>query len=94
MGKAAIGILLLLLQVLTPIFAAENPVTSNQDWELIRDREDIQVYSRKVPGSPLPGWVINMLLVDMSFETMKSFREAAALPKYEQASVSFVEEPI
>ncbi|MFT5320889.1 MAG: hypothetical protein ACI934_001036 [Pseudohongiellaceae bacterium] len=46
------------------------------------------------PGSPLPGGLINMLLVDSPFETMKSFRKAAALPKYEQASISFVQEPL
>lgn len=70
MGKAAIGILLLLLQVLAPIFAAENPVTSNQGWELRRDREDIQVYTRKIPGFPFDAVRIVTLVNDLRLSSM------------------------
>ena len=44
------------------------------------------------PGSSLPGWVINMLLVDAPFETMKSFVAAVAAPKYRDAELSFIED--
>jgi hypothetical protein len=45
------------------------------------------------PGSAFPGWVINMLLVDTPFETMKSFREEVTSPKYADAEFGFVTEP-
>lgn len=45
------------------------------------------------PGSSLPGWVTNMLLVDTPFQTMKSFVAEVSKPKYQNAAVSFVEEP-
>jgi len=45
------------------------------------------------PGSALPGWVTNMLLVDTPFETMKAFREAVRDEKYAGAEIGFVKEP-
>jgi len=45
------------------------------------------------PGSSLPGWITNMLLVDTPYETIKSFVEEAAKPKYQNAEVSFIVEP-
>lgn len=45
------------------------------------------------PGSSLPGWMTNMLLVDTPYETIKSFVEEAAKPKYQNADVSFIVEP-
>ena len=45
------------------------------------------------PGSSLPGWVTNMLLVDTPFETMKSFVAEAVKPKYADAQLSFIQEP-
>ena len=42
------------------------------------------------PGSALPGWVTNMLLVDTPFETMKSFVSEVQTEKYRDAVVSFV----
>lgn len=45
------------------------------------------------PGSNLPGWVTNMLLVDTPFETMKSFVAAVIEPKYQNTSVGFIKEP-
>jgi hypothetical protein len=44
------------------------------------------------PGSSLPGWVTNMLLIDAPFETMKSFVSEAANPKYVDAQLSFIQE--
>jgi len=45
------------------------------------------------PGSSLPGWITNMLLVDTPYETIKSFVAEAAKPKYQNAEVSFIVEP-
>jgi len=45
------------------------------------------------PGSALPGWVTNMLLVDTPFQTMKSFVEEVRNPKYQNAKFEFVKEP-
>lgn len=44
------------------------------------------------PGSALPGWVINMLLIDTPFETMKSYVNEVQKPKYREAEVSFIQE--
>ena len=46
------------------------------------------------PGSTLPGWITNMLLVDTPFETMRAFLEEVRRPQYAQATVSFVSEPL
>lgn len=45
------------------------------------------------PGSSLPGWVTNMLLVDTPFKTMLSFIKEARNPKYRDAQISFITEP-
>ena len=45
------------------------------------------------PGSALPGWLTNMLLVDAPFETMASFVGAVRDPKYAEIRLSFVQEP-
>lgn len=45
------------------------------------------------PGSALPGWVTNMLLVDTPFITMQSFRDEIKNPKYAESTISFVTEP-
>ncbi|EGG98959.1 hypothetical protein imdm_1685 [gamma proteobacterium IMCC2047] len=42
------------------------------------------------PGSSLPGWVTNMLLIETPYETIKSFVAEARKPKYQRAEVSFV----
>lgn len=44
------------------------------------------------PGSALPGWITNMLLVDTPYETLKAMRSEAAKPKYASAEISFVQE--
>lgn len=44
------------------------------------------------PGSALPGWITNILLVDAPFETMKSFVSEVRKPKYAQAELSFIRE--
>ena len=46
------------------------------------------------PGSALPGWVTNMLLIDAPFETMKSFVNEVRNPKYVDAQLSFIQEPV
>ena len=45
------------------------------------------------PGSSIPGWVTNMLLVDTPFETMKSYLSEVVKPKYQTTSLAFVVEP-
>lgn len=45
------------------------------------------------PGSSLPGWITNMLLVDTPFQTMKAFKAEALEPKYADVSVPFITEP-
>ena len=46
------------------------------------------------PGSNLPGWITNMLLIDTPFETMKAYLEEVRAPRYAQADISFVTEPL
>ena len=45
------------------------------------------------PGSRLPGWITNRLLVDTPYETMKSFVAEVRKTKYQDAEVNFVTEP-
>ena len=45
------------------------------------------------PGSALPGWVTNMLLVDTPFETMRAFVAEVQKPAYQSATVDFITEP-
>ncbi len=45
------------------------------------------------PGSSLPGWITNLLLVDTPYQTMKSFAAEVAKPKYRNATIAFIEEP-
>lgn len=44
------------------------------------------------PGSSIPGWVTNMLLVDTPFETMKSYIAEVVKPKYQLAQISFIQD--
>ena len=45
------------------------------------------------PGSSLPAWLTNWLLVRIPFETMKSFVVEVAKPDYRDAVISFIREP-
>jgi len=45
------------------------------------------------PGSSLPGWVSNMLLVDTPHKTVSSFVTEASKAKYRDAIIGFVKEP-
>lgn len=45
------------------------------------------------PGSALPGWVTNMLLVDTPYETLRAFVVAVQQDKYQQAIVPGIVEP-
>ncbi|HAT28964.1 MAG TPA: hypothetical protein DCS89_18255 [Gammaproteobacteria bacterium] len=45
------------------------------------------------PGSNLPGWISNLLLLSTPYETMRSFVLEVAKPEYRDAVVSFVREP-
>lgn len=44
------------------------------------------------PGSSLPAWISNMLLVDTPFETVRSLRAEIRNKDYSDAEVSFVQE--
>lgn len=46
------------------------------------------------PGSSLPGWITNMLLVDTPHNTMKSFAAEVVKPKYRDAEIGFISEPV
>ena len=46
------------------------------------------------PGSTLPAWIINALMVDAPYKTMRSFIAEARKPKYRDAKVSFIQEPL
>jgi len=45
------------------------------------------------PGSALPGWMTNILLVDTPYETMRAFIEAVQQDKYQQAKIPGIVEP-
>jgi hypothetical protein len=45
------------------------------------------------PGSVLPGWITNMLLVSVPYDTMQSYVHEVAKPQYRDAVVGFVREP-
>lgn len=45
------------------------------------------------PGSSLPGWITNRLLVDTPYETMKSFVVEVRKTKYQNAEFDFITEP-
>ncbi|MEQ8954627.1 MAG: START domain-containing protein [Gammaproteobacteria bacterium] len=45
------------------------------------------------PGSNLPAWITNMLLIDTPFETMKALVAEARTAPYVEAEVSFIREP-
>jgi hypothetical protein len=42
------------------------------------------------PGSNIPGWFTNMLLVDTPFKTMKSYLAEVVKPKYQSAQIGFI----
>ena len=44
------------------------------------------------PGSALPGWVTNMLLIDVPYETLNSFVSEVRNSKYVDAELSFIQE--
>lgn len=46
------------------------------------------------PGSGLPGWITNLLLVSTPYETMRSFVLEVTKPAYRDAVVSFIREPL
>ena len=45
------------------------------------------------PGSRIPGWITNMLLIDTPYQTMKSFVAEVRKTKYQDAEIIFVTEP-
>lgn len=68
-------------------------VEANASWvfePLADSRVRITNEAHIDPGSALPGWVTNMLLVDTPFETMKAFVAAVREPEYQDSTVSFI----
>lgn len=45
------------------------------------------------PGSNLPGWITNWLLVSIPYETMHGFVLEVTKPEYQDAVISFIREP-
>lgn len=46
------------------------------------------------PGGPLPGWMTNLFLVDSPYNTLLKMKQAVSNPKYANAEVSFIREPV
>ena len=64
-------------------------------WQFIPQADgsiDIVNASHINPGSMLPGWVTNMLLVDTPYQTMSDFIVEVRKPKYLEAEVSFIQD--
>jgi len=61
------------------------------DWA--DGKVEIQNQAHINPGSPLPGWITNMLLVDTLFLTMEAFVQEVMKPEYRDAQISFITEP-
>lgn len=65
-------------------------------WEFIPQADgsiEIRNEAHIDPGSSLPGWVTNMLLVDTPFETMKAYLNEVTKLKYQSSQLSFIQEP-
>ena len=45
------------------------------------------------PGSNLPPWITNLMLVNIPYDTMKAFVVEVTKPEYREAVISFVKEP-
>jgi len=56
-------------------------------------RVEITNHAHIDPNGPLPGWLVNLLLVDTPFETLKSFAAEITKPKYRDANIGFIQEP-
>lgn len=68
---------------------------ANATWQftpLVDGSVEVSNQAHINPGSSIPGWVTNMLLVDTPFETMKSFLNEVATPRYANAEFDFIEE--
>lgn len=57
------------------------------------NRVEVENIAHIDPGSALPGWVTNMLLVDTPFETVRALRAEIRNDNYRDASVPFLVEP-
>lgn len=44
------------------------------------------------PGSSMPGWLTNRLLINMPYRTLLAFKQAIQQEQYQSASISFIEE--
>lgn len=65
-------------------------------WQFVPLGENrVQIINRAHinPGSALPGWVTNMLLVDTPFETLEGMVDFVKRPEYRDAEIEFVTEP-
>ena len=69
---------------------------ANASWEFMPNSDGSFTIINQAhidPGSSIPGWVTNMLLIDTPFETMKSYLAEVVKPKYEATNIEFVKEP-
>lgn len=82
--------------ILAPVKGRLRLTEAESSWEfnpLPNGEIEILNQTHINPGSSLPGWVTNMLLVDTPFATIKAFVTAVKSEKYRDAQVSFVTEP-
>lgn len=71
----------------------ENAATT---WEFIPGADgsiEVLNWAHIDPGSNLPAWITNMLLIDTPFETMKALVAEARKTNYAEAEVGFIVEP-
>jgi len=45
------------------------------------------------PGSGIPGWLVNMMLIDRPFRTMQGLRREVNRPQYADAEMESIREP-
>ena len=71
-------------------------VNARTTWEFIPQADgsvEVSNWAHIDPGSNLPAWITNMLLIDTPFKTMKAFVAEARKETYTEAEVTFIEEP-
>lgn len=79
-----------------PIKGRLRLTNANASWEFVPNPDGSFTVINQAhidPGSSIPGWVTNMLLVDTPFETMKSYLAEVVKPKYQASNIDFVKEP-
>ncbi len=82
-----------LLPVKRGITRLENARTT---WDFIplgNGKIEVRNWAHIDPGSNLPAWITNMLLIDTPFSTLSALIQEAGKERYANAEVSFISEP-